>query len=158
RILSMHGYVSEQLIANAVELEHLLSTNKITPDAAIRAMKAVEQGGDDLHNVLHKPQENLSTTQPLGESLRSIGAVSGKQLRKAISLSLETGLPVGWVLATQGFITDTLLSSAISAQRMISLGLLTEDQALNYLRIARLQQKEFRKVLAEHKIDSQALD
>lgn len=158
RILSMHGYVSEQLIANAVELEHLLSNNKITPDAAIRAMKAVEQGGDNLHNVLHKPQENLSTSQPLGESLRSIGAVSGKQLRKAASLSLETGLPVGWVLASQGFITDTLLSSAISAQRMISLGLLTEDQALNYLRIARLQQKEFRKVLAEHKIDSQALD
>jgi hypothetical protein len=158
RILSMHGYVSEQLIGNAVELEELLSANKLTTDAAIRALKAVEHGGDNLHSVLHKPQENLSTSQPLGESLRNIGAVSHKQLRKAISLSLETGLPVGWVLASQGFVTEMLLSSAISAQRMIALGLLTESESLNYLRIARLQQKEFRKVLSEQKIDTRALD
>jgi hypothetical protein len=158
RILSMHGYVNEQLIANAVELERLLSTNKLTPDAAIRALKAVEQGGENLQNVLLKPHANLSTNQPLGECLRNIGAVSAKQLRKAASQSLESGLPVGWVLASQGYITETLLSSAISAQRMIALGLLTEDQALNCLRIARLQQKEFRKVLSEQKMDTRALD
>jgi hypothetical protein len=158
RILSMHGYLSEDLIASAVQLEGLLKNNELTLDAAIRALQTVEQGEENLQKVLHKPKENLSIQQPLGESLKSIGAISGKQLRKGVNWSLETGLPVGWILASQGFITESLLSSAISAQRMIAQNLLSEDQALNNLRVARLQQKDFRKVLSEQKIDTQAID
>src|SRR6516162_10694021 len=80
RILSMHGYLSEDLIASAVQLEGLLKNNELTLDAAIRALQTVEQGEENLQKVLHKPKENLSIQQPLGESLKSIGAISGKQL------------------------------------------------------------------------------
>lgn len=159
RILSMHGYLNEKLIANAVELQDMIKSGALTQDAAIRALKSVSEGSSEsLSQVLDRPRENVSLHQPLGETLRSIGAISNKQLNKGLSASLETGLPIGWVLASQGFITENLLGSAISAQRLMEQNLLPVDQALNCLRMARLQQKDFRKVLSEQSIDTQAID
>jgi hypothetical protein len=158
RILTMHGYMSDELLMTAAEVQVLIKNNELTRDAAIRALIAVGQEGQHLTDVLKKSHQNLSIHQPLGEALRTIGAITPKQLRTSISASLETGLPVGWVLASQAYITESLLSSAISAQRMIQKELLPQDQVMNNLRVARLQQKDFRKVLSEQNINTQALD
>lgn len=103
------------------------------------------------------PSQNLSVDQPLGESLRKIGAITPNQLRKGLTTSAQTGLPLGWVLLSQGSLIESLLNSAISAQSMIQKQALNEEQALNLLRIARLKQKDFGAILSQHGIDKQAI-
>jgi hypothetical protein len=90
--------------------------------------------------------------------LRAVGAITAKQLKTALALSVETGLPVGWVLASQGTINQSLLVSAITAQRLCDRNLIGQDDALNYLRMARMQQKPIRKLLKENNVSTQEVD
>jgi len=158
RVLSSHGYMGQKLLDTAIEVQILIRKHELTFEAGVRALKVTGQGEASLNEVLSKPELVLSIHQPLGELLAMIGAATTKQLRTAVSDSLETGLPVGWVLLSYGIVTEALLTSAISAQRMIQEGALPYDQILNCLRTARLKQKDFRKILSEQSVDTKAID
>ncbi len=92
------------------------------------------------------------------DSLLAIGAITPRQLHNCTQASIETGLPIGWILLSQGFITEQLLSSAICGQRLVQQQALADDQALSYLRTARLKSKDFRTILQEQQIDTQIID
>jgi hypothetical protein len=158
RILSMHGYLTEAVLNSALKVQALVSNKRMSQEAAIKALQIVKEGGKLADDPVQKPRTSVTADQPLGDTLKSIGAITAKQLKVCMDSSLETGLPVGWILASQGMINHALLGSAITAQRLSQRNIITQEAALDYLRTARMQQKAIRKVLKENEVSTKDID
>lgn len=63
----------------------------------------------------------------LGELIEHLGLLTREELREALQVSQETGLPVGRILVMSGYIQDRMLNSVIEAQSMLREGLVDLD-------------------------------
>jgi len=152
RILSMHGYLTEDLLAVALEAQGLVRDQRITLEDGIKAVRIVQSEGLSLEETLRRTRRRLTHHQPLAEIFRKISAITEKQKKKALEISLETALPAGWVLLGQRIISTDLLEAAIIAYWTHAHQLLSEEDCLSYLRISRLQQIPFEAILAQENV------
>lgn len=63
----------------------------------------------------------------LGELIEKLGLLTRQELKDALQVSQETGLPVGRILVMSGYMQDRMLNSVIEAQSMLREGLLDLD-------------------------------
>ncbi len=152
RILSMHGYLDEALLEVALEAQVLVREQRITLEDGLKAIRIVQSEGLSLEETLRRTRRRLTHHQPLAEMFRKISAITEKQKKKALEISLETALPAGWVLLGQRIISTELLEAAIIAYWTHAHQFLSEDDCLTYLRIARLQQTPFEAILAQENV------
>ena len=148
RILSMHGYMGEDMLENALEVQDMIRSGSITLQDAVQVLQNMKHQNVPVQAALKACQRSFDGPQPILDTLRKIGAISEKQRKRAEDASTETALPGGWVLLGQGIITGQLLDAAIVAQRVIDRAYLPPEDALNFLRIARIHQINYRDALA----------
>jgi len=155
RILSMHGHLDEELLVKSLEMLERIRSQQTTLEHGLSILRTLR----DDHTFVHVDEKTntdmqlVNKRQPILDALKKIGAVSEKQKECARQLSEETGLPGGWVLLGQGLITAPLLNAAIVCQRTIENRYLTEEKAMALLRVARMNQLPFQKVLEQEGID-----
>jgi hypothetical protein len=158
RILSMQGYLNTDLFAQALAIQRLIETRSIGLTNGVTALKSIKHEKMTLEEALDKNRELLPVSQPLGETLLAIGAITDKQLQSSLKVGLLSLLPIGWTLAAQGIISQLLYGSALTAQSLLQKNILPKEQILYCLRLARLQQQDLRKILIEAKIDTAPID
>ncbi len=69
----------------------------------------------------------------IGDLLIKVGALKSSDLREAMQIAGESGLPIGRVLIMSGYVCEHELKSALQAQSMMKDGLLSEEMAIRAL-------------------------
>lgn len=71
----------------------------------------------------------------IGDLLIRVGILKTEDLREAMQVAGETGLPIGRVLIMSGYLTEHELKSALQAQSMLKDGLISEEIAIQALAV-----------------------
>lgn len=163
RILTMHGHVSEAILAKAIEVQARIRDQAISIDLGIKALALVARENIDIDQAVEKltPKAKplpVPTENRLGEIIMAAGYVTPKQVQEAMVHAADTGLPLGMVLVSKGIITRSGLNSALGAQRLIRLGENERDKIIFALKEARLRAKSFSETLRKNAIDPSVLE
>ncbi len=129
RVLVAMGFMSEQLLAAALNAQILIRDNKIQRDLAIQGLRAcrdrqisIEQS---LSGVLQMP---IQDTVRLGELFVLAGLLDQDNLMQAVELGLTESKPIGQVLVEHKMISEQLLEKALSVQKLVTAGTLKKEQ------------------------------
>jgi hypothetical protein len=129
RVLVAMGFMSEQLLAAALNAQILIRDNKIQRDLAIQGVRAcrdrqisIEQS---LSGVLQMP---IQDTVRLGELFVLAGLLDQDNLMQAVELGLTETKPIGQVLVEHKMISEQLLEKALSVQKLVTEGILKKEQ------------------------------
>lgn len=139
RVLTMSGNVTQEVFQTALEAQSLIRDGVVPLDVGIEALTAAATGGVSIQEALKKhdraPQFS-PTTNRLGELLVDAGIITKAQLDTALRVSLESGMPLGGTLVTQGVLHATLLPTVLRAQEQIRDGAVTRSDAVSELKAA----------------------
>lgn len=163
RILTMHGHISEDLMSKAIEMQSRIRDQAVPLDLGLRVLNLLGKENIDIDKAIEKltPKEKplpVPTSNRLGEILMAAGFATPKQVQDAMIQSGDTGLPLGMVLVSVGIITRSNLNSALSAQRLIRLGVADRDRLIFCLKESRLKRKPLSMTLRENRIDPSPLE
>ena len=94
----------------------------------------------------------------LGDLLTGAGLLQASDLREAMLISKQQGLPVGRVLIMSGFLTEAHLQAAVQAQSMLKDGLIDFDTVIKALSMVGTEEVSlddaFRKLKYKHQSDA----
>ncbi|HEY9787758.1 MAG TPA: hypothetical protein V6D17_20385 [Candidatus Obscuribacterales bacterium] len=139
RVLIMSGNVTQEAFQIALEAQSLVRDGVVTLDVALEALPMAARENLGMKEALQKidraPQFS-PTTNRLGELLVDSGIITPAQLEVALKVSLDTGLPLGGTLVTQGALHASLLPTVLRAQEQIRDGKVTREKAVEELRAA----------------------
>ncbi len=90
-----------------------------------------------------------TSTILIGDLLVKSGLITLGQLADAMPISLKTGLPVGRILVSSGFLTEPEFKASVHAQSLIRENLLPINLAINSLNLARQKRLTFDEALTE---------
>lgn len=139
RVLTMDGRISPDIFQLALEAQSIIRDGLVPPDVGIEALAVAARDRQPIHEALKRmdrhPQAKGSTNR-LGELLVDADIISLDQLNAALQVSVETGLPLGGTLVTQGIIHASLLPTVLRAQEQIRDGILPRDAAIEELKAA----------------------
>lgn len=158
RILTMHGHISEQLMAVAIEVQARIRDKNLPLDHACKALNMAAVEGIDLDEAIQKLTPKavprpVPTSNRLGEILMHAGYASPKQIEDGLIASAESGLPLGMVLLSRGIISRSAINSALLAQKLIRHNIADRDKIVYALKNARLRAISLAQSLQENQID-----
>mgnify|MGYP000337545531 CR=1 FL=1 len=159
RILTMHGHLTDPLLATAIEVQSRIKDKALPVDHAVRALNIVAREGLTLDDALLKlaPKAEarpVPTSNRLGEILMQAGFASPKQVEESMVAASESGLPLGMVLFSKGIIGRAGLNSALMAQKLIRTEVAERNQIIFALKNARLRSISLAQSLQESSIDA----
>jgi hypothetical protein len=159
RVLAMHAHLSEAFVRKAIAILEHINSEQMSLEQGAQVLRAFDQ---DQELAIQEEQKQLSLhwshkKQPILELLKKIGAITDRQQQFTQQMSADTGLPGGCILFGQGAVTDSLLTATIFCQRTIDNNTFSQEQALSYLRLARLNQLSYQEVLQKEGITLQPL-
>ncbi len=152
RVLIMSGFIIEPHLQAAVQAQSMLKDGLIDLETALGSLRVISRDSLSLDQALSKmgwSQPVNQVTNKLGELLIEAGLVSRAQLEAALVQGDSTGLPLGRVLVTNGWLSEQLLSSALNAQILVRDRRVSRDQAISSLRAALERQVPIEQTLAE---------
>lgn len=152
RVLVMSNLLSDDDLKNIVRCQTLLKEHAIELKLAKQAMAQVRQMRitlDESLALLGWDSVNQRELMPLGKLLMEANFVSHPQLERALEKHEATGLPFGRILVLGGIISESLLSAAVNAQILVRDGKLTEEQAIEALKVAARRQISIEVLLKE---------
>jgi hypothetical protein len=94
----------------------------------------------------------------MGELLTETGMLTHAKLETALLRGKQTNKPLGSVLKDEGLLAEQELQSLLSAQLLMKEGVLTEEIAVEALKVARKMNMPFRGVVDHFKLLSAATD
>jgi hypothetical protein len=160
RILTMHGHVTEEALAVALEVQARVRDQALPLEYGLRALYIAANEGINLDTAIARltpqkkePQRVVPTNNRLGEILLAAGFASPKQIEDGLIAVADTGLPLGMVLYARGIVSRTGLNSALAAQRIIRLDVAERDKIIYVLKNARLRSISLRQSLTDNNID-----
>jgi len=160
RILTMHGYVTNEALAVALEVQARVRDQALPLEHGLKALNIAANEGVSLDIAISRltPQKQVRervvpTNNRLGEILIAAGFASPKQIEEGLLAVADTGLPLGMVLYARGIISRTGLNSALAAQRIIRLEIAERDKIIYVLKNARLRSISLRQSLTDNDID-----
>jgi tetratricopeptide (TPR) repeat protein len=140
QMLIVSRYITARDLQSAVDAQSALRDRVIDLNTAVRGLKTACRNGVAFAEAIKETQDPASTkvipTNKLGELLLEASIIDGDQFGKALQRSLATGLPLGRILVLNGAISDSLLTTALEIQVRTRDGLLTRQEAIDYLRVA----------------------
>ena len=162
RVLGMHGHLNEEGMQAALQLQDMIDARKITLDSGVKALEMVALQGMEFNTALRKLAPGVEKAQgrltnKLGEVMRVAGIVNPRALEQGLMNSLNTGLPLGLVLVGMGAISNSMLHSSLLAQRLIRDNVLTREEIIQALRVARLRSITLKQSLQEQGLNESAL-
>ena len=163
RILTMHGHVTEAMLAKAIEIQARIKDKALPLDHGVNALKVSCRDDIEVDEALNRlmPKAKptvVPTSNRLGEILMAAGYASPKQVEEAMIHAADTGLPLGMVLLSKGVLTRTGLNSALTAQRLIRQGVSERDKILFALKEARLRARSLTESLRNQAIDPSPIE
>ncbi|HMX46168.1 MAG TPA: hypothetical protein PLF23_18685 [Candidatus Obscuribacter sp.] len=163
RILTMHGHVTEAMLAKAIEIQARIKDKALPLDHGVNALKVACRDDIEVDEALNRlmPKAKptvVPTSNRLGEILMAAGYASPKQVEEAMIHAADTGLPLGMVLLSKGVLTRTGLNSALTAQRLIRQGVSERDKILFALKEARLRARSLTESLRNQAIDPSPIE
>ncbi len=87
--------------------------------------------------------KSSQSSHRLGELLVEAGILHSDELKHAMELNGETGLPLGRVLVMCGYIGEKQLEAAVWAQSLVKDGAITLEDARKALRLYKVDSKDF---------------
>ncbi|MBA3995103.1 MAG: hypothetical protein C0469_16415 [Cyanobacteria bacterium DS2.3.42] len=140
RVLTMDGRISPDIFQLALEAQSLIRDGVVPPDVGIEALGIAARDRQPIAEALKRmdrhPQASSGSTNRLGELLVDANIITTDQLNQALKISVESGLPLGGTLVTQGIIHASLLPTVLRAQEQIRDGVLPRDAAIEELKAA----------------------
>jgi tetratricopeptide (TPR) repeat protein len=152
RVLVMSNLMSDEDLKNVVRCQTLLKEHAIELKLAKQAMAQVRQMRitlDESLALLGWDSVNQRELVPLGKLLMAANFVSRNQLERALEKHEATGLPFGRILVLGGVLSESLLSAAVNAQILVRDKKLTEEQAVEALKVAARRQISIEVLLKE---------
>lgn len=134
RTLVLSGFLTEEELQLAVELQPLINSKSCTIEDAKKVASLVRKNKVPTEVAMEKI--GIKGTQDratLGTLLLEAGFINHAQLEQAKRTSYETGLRLGRVLVLNGNITHALLTRALHLQSMIREKRISQQQAVELL-------------------------
>jgi hypothetical protein len=129
RVLVAMGFMSESLLAAALNAQILIRDNKIQRELAIQGVRACHERQisieQSLSGVLQMPVQD---TVRLGELLVLANLLNQDNLMQAVELGLTESKPIGQVLVEHKMVTEQVLEAALAVQKIVTEGKLKKDQ------------------------------
>ncbi|MBA3858953.1 MAG: hypothetical protein C0507_18770 [Cyanobacteria bacterium PR.3.49] len=138
RVLTMSGNITPDTFQLALEAQSLIRDGVVPVEIGIEALGVASRDRQPLKDALgrvHHPHQGGSTNR-LGELLVDALIITPDQLDQALKISVESGLPLGGTLVTQGIIHASLLPTVLRAQEQIRDGVVTREAAIEELKAA----------------------
>ncbi len=136
----MDGRISPDIFQLALETQSIIRDGIVPPDVGIEALGIAARDRQPIAEALKRmdrhPQASSGSTNRLGELLVDAHIITTDQLNQALRISVESGLPLGGTLVTQGIIHASLLPTVLRAQEQIRDGVLPRDAAIEELKAA----------------------
>ena len=137
QMLVMSGFIKQQHLQSAVDLQSLIRDKSIDMAVAARCLKISHKTGADVLELV-KEEQNLgqrsNQTNRLGELLMESGLINKGQLAAAMQRSVSTGLPLGRILVLNNSIGDALLRFALDLQVRVRDEMIDRAEAIESLR------------------------
>jgi hypothetical protein len=139
RALVMSGYVTEDELSTALEIQSLLRADEVSLEEATKAFNLVSVEGISLAGALKrigitKTSEARSPDNKLGTLLIDANLIKFPQLEEAQKRAHKSGTPLGRTLGLMGLLLPSVLDKAMELQNMIREGMITYGDALKILR------------------------
>jgi hypothetical protein len=142
RALVMSGYLTEDELSVALEMQALLRADEITLADGTQAFALASSEGISLAEALKrlgvlKAAEARSLDAKLGTLLVDSGRVTAKVLEDAQKKSVVSGSPLARTLSLTGVVSTSVLEKAQELQNMIREGMVNYGDAVKTLKSAR---------------------
>lgn len=143
RIFAMNGYLSEEMLSIALEVQGLIREDRLTIEGGVKVLELIKHQGITLEEALTRitalPSIGGVHACPIGDLLRESAAINNTQIEDAIMKSIDATIPVGQVLVNTDLISLQLLKSALFGLKIVNRKLATRVHVLQALRAARLR-------------------
>jgi hypothetical protein len=147
KILVWSGYVSDEILRQAVHVQCLLNDKAIEIEDAV-AWLSKEAGATPKIPVGHDEQATKeAVTNRLGELLMAAGMIDEAQLEESLSDSQATGLPLGRILVYTKNVPDLYISAALDAQIAVREQRINREAAVDAMKVVRQKNVSFDKAL-----------
>lgn len=139
KVLVMSGYLSEQQLRTALEVQSLINDGLLPIDVAVQVLQIAHRDKVPLVEAFQNSgfvQPEDQQTNKLGQLLVGSGIIEAKELEDALQTNIRTGLPLGHIFCFRGIVSPALIWTALLAQQLIRRGMVTREVALNALKTA----------------------
>jgi len=148
KVLVLSGYLTEQQLRTALEVQSLLNDGLLPLDVAVTALQIAHKEKVPLSEAFQRSgfvQPEDQQTNKLGQLLVEANIVSNKDLDEALQTNIRTGLPIGHIFCFRGFVSQALVCTALLAQQLIRRGMIERNQAIAGLRAASQRERTLEK-------------
>jgi len=132
RVLVAMGFMTESLLAAALNAQILIRDSKIQRELAIQGLRACHDRQISIEQSLRDAgllQIPVQDTVRLGELFVMANLLNQENLMQAVELGLTESKPIGQVLVENQLVTEQMLEDALSVQRLVAEGKLKKDQS-----------------------------
>jgi hypothetical protein len=139
KVLVMSGYLSEQQLRTALEVQSLINDGLLPVDVAVQVLQIAHRDKVPLAEAFQNSgfvQPEDQQTNKLGQLLVGAGIVNSKELDDALQTNIRTGLPLGHIFCFRGMVSPALIWTALLAQQLIRRGMISREIAINALKTA----------------------
>lgn len=122
RVLVTYGIITEQLLSAALNAQILIRDSKISRDQALQGLKACRERQISLEDSLKESGLNIPTQENirLGELLVMAGILTENNMMSVVEVGLLEEKPIGKVLIEKNYVTEDLLQSALTIQKLVA--------------------------------------
>jgi hypothetical protein len=140
KVLVMSGYLTEQQLRTALEVQSLINDGLLPVDVAINVLQIAHRDKVPLAEAFQNSgfvQPEDQQTNKLGQLLVGAGIVNAKDLEEALQTNIRTGLPLGHIFCFRGGVSQSLIWTGLLAQQLIRKGMISREMAIQALKDAR---------------------
>lgn len=137
RVLVSMGFISEQLLAAALNAQILVRDSKIDRQQAINGLKACRDRQISIEESLSEQGLNMPSQESirLGELLQNASLIDAEKLMQAVELGLVEEKPIGQVLVEKGHLNNDELETTLMVQQCVAKGEVSKGTSGELLRL-----------------------
>jgi hypothetical protein len=154
RVLMSRGVLRERDLDSAIEVQSFLRDGLISYEFGVRALNLAAKSNMPMSQAFSKlgwtpPQEAQLPVNELADLLLAANVASRKTIEEALRQSNQTNIPLGKCLVSARAISQTMLSSALTARVLMRDGKINKEQAISGLKASHHKHQSLEQSLEE---------
>lgn len=137
KVLVMSGYLSEQQLRTALEVQSLINDGLLPIGVAVNVLQISHKDRIPLAEAFQLSgfvQPEDQQTNKLGQLLVGAGIVQNSELDEALQTNIRTGLPLGHIFCFSGAVSQSIIWTGLLCQQLIRKGMVSREMAIQALR------------------------
>lgn len=132
QVLIQKGLLTREAIDTALQIQELVSSNKVPPYSAGELLKQVVHNKKQLSDAIAElePLAEATHSMKLGDLLKRAGLVTDDDIEEAIRLTVAHTSLLGKILVATGQIEEQTLNNGLRCQYLVRKGIVSEDKAV----------------------------